>query len=294
MKRTFYPILLAGLLTACQHPSEKVVVTSEPAAVLPTTVVSKATRPPVVVCDSAVSSAMPDSMAPAMRAFARQHDLSGVWQGLDEADSAGLQSPTVCDGFFGPDHYRIELVLQKITRDAADPLLYHVQGKDKYKRQVTPFTGTIRLRQLRSVPIKSFEYELQGEFARFYTALGEFSWREMGSKSAGVFKGQIGVDFQQKADSSLIATYFMGDDKRQFAKGWRMHFDGEWTSSLTGQRKQLLASANIEGIGSTVFSDFNVGERSFSINPKYAKLGWNELWENDEWWADSPKPSLSL
>ncbi|GAB3857744.1 hypothetical protein GCM10028822_31960 [Hymenobacter terrigena] len=220
--------------------------------------------------------------------------MSGVWQGLEEADSAGVQWPTVCEGFFGPDHYRIELVLQKIIRDTDDPLLYHVQGKDRYKRQVTPFTGTIRLRQLRNVPIKSFEYELQGEFAKFYTAQGVFSWQETGSKATGIFAGKMGIDFQQKADSSLVATYFMGDDKRQFAKGWRMYFDGEWTSSLTGSRKKLLASASIEGIGSTVFSDFNVGERSFSINPKYAKLGWNELWENEEWWADSPKPKLNL
>lgn len=37
-----------------------------------------------------------------------------------------------------------------------------------------------------------------------------------------------------------------------------------------------------------------LGDRSEEINPNLAKLGWNEAWENDEWWATSPKSSLSL
>ena len=41
-------------------------------------------------------------------------------------------------------------------------------------------------------------------------------------------------------------------------------------------------------------ADLYLGERDVYINPKYAGLDWNEAWENDEWWADSPKPKLSL
>ena len=37
-----------------------------------------------------------------------------------------------------------------------------------------------------------------------------------------------------------------------------------------------------------------IGDRSEEVNPNLAELGWNEAWENDEWWADSPKPSLNL
>jgi hypothetical protein len=40
--------------------------------------------------------------------------------------------------------------------------------------------------------------------------------------------------------------------------------------------------------------DLYIGERGETINPKYAGLDWSEAWENDEWWAKSPKPQLTL
>lgn len=293
MKKTLYPFLLVLLVAACQQQKPATVSTTVQDS-RPPAIPGASGKPLRDIQGDVSDGAAPDSISPAMRAFAKRNNLSGVWQGLQEADSTGLHSPTVCDGFFGPDHYHIELVLLKVSRDAVDPLLYHVLGKDRYKRRVMPFAGTIRLRQLRNVSIKNFQDELQGEFAKFYTAQGDFKWQETGTKGTGVFEGKMGIDFQQQADSSLVVAYFMGNDKQQFAKGWQMYIDGVWTSALSGNRKNLLAAANIEGISQSIFSDFNVGERSFSINPKYAKLGWSEYWNNDEWWADSPKPSLNL
>jgi hypothetical protein len=38
-----------------------------------------------------------------------------------------------------------------------------------------------------------------------------------------------------------------------------------------------------------IFRDFIIGERDMDFNPKYAKLGWNSYWENEEWWAEPGK-----
>jgi hypothetical protein len=39
---------------------------------------------------------------------------------------------------------------------------------------------------------------------------------------------------------------------------------------------------DIIGYSPNILGDLVVGEREFHINPKYAKLGWNEYWTNDE------------
>lgn len=225
-----------------------------------------------------------------MHAFARRHNLSAVWLGQE----AGQPAPTVLNGFFGPDHYRIELVLLDISRDAADPLLYHIYGKDRYKKQVRAFRGAIRLQRLRPVAIQSFIEELQGEFARFYTAQGEFLFQEFGAAGAGTFSGAIGVDFQQKADSSLAVTYFWGDEHKQYANGDQRYLKGQWVAPHLASPKALLAGVTPESIVPAVLPDFNIGERGFKLNPKYAKLGWDDYWKNEEWWAESPTPNLSL
>lgn len=284
--------MLLGLLglgaVACQNQGA---TATAPVSVIPNRSQSIASAS-VAKEFSNIRLAARDSLAPAMRMFARRHDLSAVWQGKEY--SANEQKPTVCEGFFGSDHYRIELVLLEVSRDATDSLLYYVQGKDRYKKRVSSFAGAIRLERLRRVSIKSFEDELQGAFARFYTARGEFQFREVDTVHPGTFTGSIGIDFQQKADSSLVPDYFWGDEHRQYANGGKLRLSGKWISIKTGIRKKFLAGANLEGISREIVPDFNIGERGFTLNPKYAHLGWDKYWQNDEWWATSPKPSLGL
>jgi hypothetical protein len=55
-----------------------------------------------------------------------------------------------------------------------------------------------------------------------------------------------------------------------------------------------LVGVDLEEISRDIVPDFNIGERGFMLNPKYAHLGWDKYWQNDEWWADSPQPSLNL
>ncbi|UOQ71238.1 hypothetical protein [Hymenobacter cellulosilyticus] len=37
-----------------------------------------------------------------------------------------------------------------------------------------------------------------------------------------------------------------------------------------------------------LLGDFNVGGRIVEVNPKYARYGWNEYYENEEWWTTAP------
>jgi hypothetical protein len=62
----------------------------------------------------------------------------------------------------------------------------------------------------------------------------------------------------------------------------------------TGQVKSFIVSPDVAAVAPFVFKDFMLDERMGQINPKYAKLGWNEFWSNEEWWADSPKLGLSI
>jgi hypothetical protein len=65
-------------------------------------------------------------------------------------------------------------------------------------------------------------------------------------------------------------------------------YTGTWTSNA-GQVKPATWVVNILSyVGPQVFSDFIIGERDRDINPKYARLGWNGYWENEEWWSSAP------
>lgn len=70
--------------------------------------------------------------------------------------------------------------------------------------------------------------------------------------------------------------------------------EGTWTSYVTGQEKPLVCVSDIFSFGGSVLKNFDVGERGPEINPKYARLGWNEVWENDEWWVEADSSAIQL
>ena len=73
-----------------------------------------------------------------------------------------------------------------------------------------------------------------------------------------------------------------------------MLFSGYQISDKTGQRRPV-AFANFYGaVVPTALKKLGLGDRVDEVNPNMARLGWNEAWENEEWWADSPKPKALL
>lgn len=230
----------------------------------------------------------------AAQAFFARHDLKTLWlPGVqEEAESwggSGYGPAPSQNGFFGADHYRIEFALTSVERDAKRPSVYLVRGKNRYKKRITPFSGTITLQQVRRGPVQAAE---EGQTPdESYTVQGQFEFREDAAVAGhGVFKGTVVAD----AFVNAAGKAQMGWVPNSAAKGCGYKFEGQWVSAQNGGAKPVLWGNNLNAVARLVFTDFMVGERMPHVNKKYASLGWNRIWDNDEWWADAPASSVSL
>ncbi len=199
--------------------------------------------------------------------------------------------PAIYDGFHGSNRYRIEVYFASVTKDSKRPNIYHVAGKIHFKENVTPFKGKILLTTLH--PIQDFSisrktlkfYQVQ----QLYASCGSFEFREDSTfAESGVFKGTMAMDFAVHTDKTSRLWFFQKDQTR----GAGFLFDGEWTSYKTGKSKPFLLPGWLRALGNQILTDFDIGDRGLTINPKYRKLGWDNYWENDEWWNEPTKPIL--
>ena len=293
MKTNLLPLLLAVAATACQPAAS----TAPPTAVEP---VVHATAPAATAeqpLPTFFSSA--DTLTAPMRAVLRQHDLAKLWQSA----TPDRRTYPVLKGFFGPDHYRFEMVFSDVRRDAHDPALYHVRGKCHYRKNVRPFSGSLTIRRVDELERGDFFLNGEGQnlpdtaAARTYTAVAQVQLREEDSENSGTFEGKAVLDFYAVAAPETVdyvTSAGMGLEPDWPARGAGLLLRGSRRNISTRQVKPFVVSNNVFAVSPEVYEDFEVGERGEEVNPKYAKLGWNQDWENDEWWADSPKPKLSL
>ncbi|WP_210519034.1 hypothetical protein [Hymenobacter terricola] len=268
--KTLYPLLLVALFAACQH--------SEPAT----------TGAPVAAAPLAVPTSA-DSLSPTTLAMLRQYDLAPLW--ANRTDGKAAQS--AMEGFYGDTPYRISFYFSRVERDPAQPNLFHVTGLDRYKKVITPFTGTITVRDI--VPFTDSMYvDAPDSTARAFTAVSRFVLREdPATRGAGSYAGEALLDFYYDAHHHLDQASALDEDANP-TKGSGLLFRGSQVSNKTGHR-QPMAFANFYGaVVPQALSKLGLGDRSEEVNPNLARFGWNEAWENDEWWAKSPKPSLSL
>ena len=207
------------------------------------------------------------------------------------------------NGFFGPDHYRIEMAFTEAWRDAANPAVYHLRGLDRYKRVITPFAGTLTLTQVVAQPDHSAQDRAElisigveeeslakymTDLPDLYTAKGDFVLVEDSSRrNAGTFRGRFALDFQ--LDPHTKAIKLQGQTIHSPAKGGLIKYEGTWTNAATKQTKPVVWVEDIFGYAQHVLNNFTVGEREVDFNPKYARLGWNSYWENTEWWDRGKK-----
>jgi len=233
-----------------------------------------------------------DTLTTPMRSLLQAYNLADLWRGCDP--EARDSTASVLDGFFGPDHYRISFVFTQVLRDNADPSLFHVSGKNRYKQQVTPFNGVLRVTKLADLEHRYLDLVPEDSLTQGYTATASFTLQESAATSnAGKFIGTGILDFYLIPPSKVGYAQIMGGEDGP-ARGQGLLFKGHWTSSKTGQEKELLVARDVFSIAPDVLKNFAIGERDATINPKYAKLGWDKYWENDEWWAETSKSSLSL
>jgi hypothetical protein len=292
--------LLALVGTACQPQ----VAQTTAAAVAPAA--ADTTRP---VAAAKVVSPLPvfftsaDTLTVPMREVLRLHDLSRLWQNAERAEGP-YPNPSF-EGIFGPDNYRFGMVFNAVTRDPADPARYLVRGKCNYhkSKNIRAFSGTLTVRQLRDLKypgfLRSVYYPevadtLQG---RLYTAHAQLQLRETPQANSGIFEGEVVLDFYVVPGRPANYVYVHGHEGYEDqlpTRGGKLLVRGKRLNVTTGQVKSFLVGPELGAIAPYIFKDFMLDERMGQVNPKYAKLGWNEYWQNDEWWADSPKPSLNL
>jgi hypothetical protein len=228
----------------------------------------------------------PADTTAAVLTLLRQVDLTPAWRGAQN---------TEMDGFYGPDNYRISFHIDRVRRDEHRPNVFYFQGRDRYKRTITPFTGTLTVTRLAPLPdTVAMEHRL-GD--RAYSAFASFVLREDSTaKGAAHCTGRAVLDFQINAKNQATEASFDGIDSGwdNPTRGCGQIFRGVWQDNRTGQR-QPIAWANYYGvIVPDVLSRMGLGERTEEVDPRLARYGWNTIMENDEWWAKSPKPSLSL
>ncbi|GAB2865167.1 hypothetical protein [Hymenobacter ruber] len=296
MKKTFYPFLLAFLVVACQQQKPTAQATAA------TVEVTAPSFPAVPAAEPELPSLFTaaDTLTQPARELLRHTDLSRLWEG-----SEGIRrtNPTM-EGFFGPDHYRFAMVFNEVKRDQQHPEMYMVRGKCHYRKNVRPFAGTLTIRQLVDL---DYPYFLQvmamndstaadSVDGRMYTARAQLRFQEDKQTNSGVFEGEALLDFYvaPPAKMGYVTSLADGINESTPTRGSGVLVRGSRRNLSTREVKGFVVAPWAIAAAADVYKDFGIGDRGGEINPKYAKLGWNELWENDEWWADSPKPKLSL
>ncbi|GAA4050348.1 hypothetical protein GCM10022409_41420 [Hymenobacter glaciei] len=203
------------------------------------------------------------------------------------------------EGFYGPANYRVSFFFTKVVRDEQHPDVYHIWGKNRYKKVITPFTGTCTFKQLTSLPdTTDLARPETGQPSRGYSVIGDYTITEdPTTKGAGVYSGKVMLDFFLTASGKAVLAWsepLMEGGMTNPSKGSGLLFQGVWRDNKTGQIKAASWSSDFSVIIPETLEKMGLGSRGDTIYPELAKYGWNELYENNEWWAKPTKPAMSL
>ena len=214
----------------------------------------------------------------------QQYNLSSLWCNPDTA----LASENRFDGFYGNDHYRIEMYFSEVYQDAELPHIFHVKGKSRYKKNVTPFEGQIRIETVSAFNDPNISKE-DMEIKQAYSLKGIFELKEDSTRQgSGIFAGNLQMDFAINNENQVQPWFFTPTTP---AQGSGFKFEGQWTSNKTATQKPVIWAKDLFMFANNILKNFSIGERDVEINPKYRHLGWDNYWEVEEWWVES-KPIL--
>jgi hypothetical protein len=304
MKKSLALLALAGTVAAC-HPQAAqttAAATVAPAAAETTQAGTavKAVRPPSVEADS---------LTPEIRARLRQVDLSDLFRAPEPSQRGAARA--VLDGFFGNNPQRLSLAILKVARDSLKPNLFHVVGKSRFKKQITDFTGTIHITsiadyydqgRLLTQGEESFIQDTttngNGDIlnAKAYSAAASFDFAGV-LPATYTLNGRALLDFWMTDKGKIGGLYSPCEgciDTKAPSKGSVLLMRGQRLDNSAKAGRSFLVCRDVFFIANSLIDNFGIGDRGAQVNPKYNKFGWNTYWENEEWWADSPQPSLNL
>ena len=136
--------------------------------------------------------------------------------------------------------------------------------------------------------------QVDGRHAHPRQVRAEVRLLEDRAENSGEFVGEATLLFYLTSHNRPAYVRAPLRDSDGFSNMGCLLLRGARRNLTTQQVKQFVVADNVFTAAPDVFEDFDIGERGGEINPKYAHLGWNEKWENEEWWAASPKPRLNL
>ncbi|MCB2408633.1 hypothetical protein [Hymenobacter lucidus] len=216
---------------------------------------------------------------------------------LQRYDLTGVIRTGNMDGFGDARHYRYEVAFTNISPDPQQPAVWRVSGKTRYKHVIRSFSGTIswqQLYRLAETVDKSagsawgiWNSEDETEVPRpLYSITGRFQLQE---SNGGQLRGQVNADFALGPDKKASANnrnILEGSP----ACGAGVLFEGERLNAAGQVSRSVVWGSNFIRYAYKVTSQMTMGLRGPEISPAYVARGWNEYYQHDEWWADTPAP----
>ncbi len=142
-KLLLFPILTGVILSPCQPSSKTRQEKSSAAPVAPVTADTLSAK-----ATASEEQEEPFEDTPALSYEKRVLSAAEKQQLLTEHNFASLwameqrKGAAVYNGFYGPDHYRIEFYFASVTRDGLQLGHFNITGKSRYKKKITPFAGS--------------------------------------------------------------------------------------------------------------------------------------------------------
>ena len=293
-------LLLALGATACQPATPPVARASAPATAPADSAAQAAAAEAAFMLADSLRRSNPlrllplgaaDTLTADDKQFVRSHDFSLLWraQNFDRP----MQRPM--EGFYGPNHYRISVYFDQVWRDSLRSDSYLVGGRDRYRKVITPFYGTITVQRIVWARLDVDNSYQPTDSVRTFVVRARYEFAEdPATKGAGIYRGEALLDAYEDQHGQLRLADIWGTSYNP-TRGGGLLFRGDWTDMLTGRRRSAAWAADMEAVApQPVMEEQQAGGRTGDVDPVLARLGWNEFWENDEWWAKSPKPKLSL
>ncbi|GAA4050371.1 hypothetical protein GCM10022409_41430 [Hymenobacter glaciei] len=218
-----------------------------------------------------------DTLAASQRdTLFRHHDLSQLLQICKEPGCAAQ------NGFFGLQPQRLEVAFTWVKQDAKQAGLFHVEGLTRVFGKVNLLKGSLQLTQARHAFDKP---------NGIYIATGPFRFQLYDDKSqpTGAMQGLAAVDFETYGNTVSLA----GDEGAARMRSRQFAFEGTRTDAHATQTQRVVWASEFPPVGQEILGDFDIGGRVAIINPKYKKYGWDDYYNQDEWWFSSQTPLLA-
>jgi hypothetical protein len=196
------------------------------------------------------------------------------------------------NGFYGKSFYRIEMYFSDVQKDSLNPAVYHLKGKSRFKNNILPFEGSFTVESLVAFTDPNLDIEALENWGlkNAFSLKGTFKIDEDKSRDgSGFYQGKFTTDFGVNKDDRAEIWYY---SQTPNTMGAGYQFDGNWTSYKTGKVNYAMWASDLFMIANGILKDFSIGERDIEINKKYRHLGWENFWENEEWWNEDKKETL--